>query len=44
MISLLIVRQFARFQVLVGQALLPVRVCCGDTMPDRQECLSYPSI
>jgi len=34
---LLIVCQFARFQVLVGQALLPVRV------PDRQKCLSYPT-
>src|SRR5882762_11012675 len=30
-----------RCQVLVGQALLPVRVRCGDIMWDRQECLSY---
>jgi leader peptidase (prepilin peptidase) / N-methyltransferase len=27
--------------VLVGQALLPVRVCRGKTEPDRQGCLSY---
>jgi hypothetical protein len=26
---------------LVGQALLPVRVCSGEIEPDRQECLSY---
>jgi hypothetical protein len=37
------VGKFARRQVLVGQALLPVRVCCGDIVPDRRECLSYPA-
>jgi hypothetical protein len=38
------VRQWVTFlaaEVLVGQALLPVRVCVGEIKPDRQECLSY---
>jgi len=30
----------ARF--FVGQALLPVLLCCADIERDRQECLSYP--
>jgi len=34
--------EFARCQVLVGQALLPVHACCSDIELDRQECLSYP--
>ncbi len=33
--------KLTRCRVLVGQALLPVRVCCGGIVPDRQECLSY---
>ncbi len=37
------VDQFARCQVLVGQALLPVRVCCSDVALGRQECMSYPA-
>jgi len=28
--------------VFVGQALLPVLLCCADIERDRQECLSYP--
>src|SRR6266478_3930881 len=34
-------RVVARCQVLVGQALLPVRVCGGDIAMDRHECLFY---
>ncbi len=30
--------------VLVGQALLPVRLCCGEIALDRQECLSHLAI
>ncbi len=39
----MLVGQFARSQVLVGQALLPVRVCCSDFVLDRHECQSYPA-
>ena len=35
--------QLSQCQVLVGQALLPVREGYGDLVPDRQECLSYPA-
>jgi len=36
-----VVVRLVRCRVLVGQALLPVHQCCGDTELDRQECLSY---
>src|SRR5258708_34583862 len=36
-----VVVRLARCRVLVGQALLPVHQCCGDTQLDKQECLSY---
>jgi hypothetical protein len=36
------VGQFGCWQLSVGQALLPVRVCGVEVEPDRQECLSYP--
>ncbi len=39
---LAVVGMFARCLLSVGQALLPVRLCCGDIVPDRRECLSYP--
>ena len=41
--GLAVVGKFDRCRVLVGQALLPVRVRCGDIVPDSQECLSYPA-